>query len=688
MKKYLSLVWIIMSAMVIGCRKDTVKPYPLLLTLPVSNIDTDGATFSGEAKALGEEAILEHGFFFYLRPPSSLLLIPDEGARISLGTLDRTGVFSTRVEAGLPSGARFYIRAYMKTATSYIYGEERVFVSKGSKSIENLTIYPKAVVPGDTIWVTGQNLTNFGNENYELTWGIFDLEILSVRKDSISAIVPGLVSENDPIVLKSAVTATITLKSPKILTPVLLSVDPDQIGDGDTITIKGKNFSPAKKWNDIRLLGSQKQPNILSNTKDQLVIVIDNWAEWNRSESGILITNSVNFSNFLPITVKAPEIFDFSPKEGIYGDTITLTGRNLPVSTNPFQPVDVRWGSFEPFPIVSNTSKIMKFLVSDFLIGDKLRDSKPVRILDPWGNVSSNESFTYVQRDWNIFSSLPRVSSASSTAFAIDGHLYYAPEKDFYPLYEFDFLNKSWKEKPFSLPSDFTSTSVIRGCLPVGNELFVIFQHQRYQSNITLDCKMYNVSSNTWKNAGTVVLNQDAGEHLEDHELVFFHVQHKIYWCLPGTANTNLVLNLENGEVSSIKDHTLSFPAMDHDIYPIAAVSGNSFGYILFDTQTGRQLLQYSPQTDTWNRVGKPNSNLNLVHQSRSSFELNGKIYFISTSGYEVIEYNPNSNSIHVTALPNPPSIAVLSYTAPVLPFEGKVFMLKGESLFQWFPRQ
>lgn len=108
--------------------KDPTRDYPRVSTDQVTNINTNGATFSGTFLQAGNSEIIDHGFVFSPGSTPSIHL----GEKISLGTSTGSGSFTATANSGMKSGETYYVSAYAQNKDNIFYAEPIEFVSKGS----------------------------------------------------------------------------------------------------------------------------------------------------------------------------------------------------------------------------------------------------------------------------------------------------------------------------------------------------------------------------------------------------------------------------------------------------------------------------------------------------------------------------------------------------------------------------
>src|SRR5262249_9653022 len=114
-----------------GC-EDTAEPaqqkYPVIQTNSVTNVDGNGATFSGEMLKAGTDETVEYGFVWSSghKPTIADFKLSLEG--------DIRSAFSARITFDLAAEKEYTVRAFAITGNHTVYGNEEFFTSHGSTS--------------------------------------------------------------------------------------------------------------------------------------------------------------------------------------------------------------------------------------------------------------------------------------------------------------------------------------------------------------------------------------------------------------------------------------------------------------------------------------------------------------------------------------------------------------------------
>jgi len=182
---------------------------PNVITLPVSNITSNGALAGGNVLSDGGDEITERGVCWNT---SGNPTIDD------FKTIDGTGIgeFTSNI-TGLTFATRYYVRAYATNSVGTSYGNELNFIA-----IPSVPAFPGA--EGSGMWSLGGR----AGEVYEVT---------NLNNSGPGSIVDALSQGNRTIVFR--VSGTIELQG-VILRPRSFTTIAGQTAPGDGITIKGR----------------------------------------------------------------------------------------------------------------------------------------------------------------------------------------------------------------------------------------------------------------------------------------------------------------------------------------------------------------------------------------------------------------------------------------------------------------
>jgi len=114
------------------------------------------------------------------------------------------------------------------------------------------------------------------------------------------------------------------------LPAVLSSVTPSEAVCGDTVVIKGQNFSFTPGNNRVLFDGTQGR--VLSSGPEEITAVVP-LAEEVTGRLSVAVSGLIS-ANTLAFTVKPPVLTSFSPASGTFNDLLTLSGNNFITDTS------------------------------------------------------------------------------------------------------------------------------------------------------------------------------------------------------------------------------------------------------------------------------------------------------------------------------------------------------------------
>lgn len=120
---------ILLVLLILGCNDDEpiIRDFPIIKTLPPTDIDESGATFHGELVRKGKTEITSYGFVWRLDDPGI-----NEMHKVVLGKNLSDDLFEARVDHSLIKGLTYQVRAFVDVLNQTIYGEIVFVESQGS----------------------------------------------------------------------------------------------------------------------------------------------------------------------------------------------------------------------------------------------------------------------------------------------------------------------------------------------------------------------------------------------------------------------------------------------------------------------------------------------------------------------------------------------------------------------------
>jgi hypothetical protein len=123
---------IIFLVLILSCNKDevTVRDYPRLKTLAVSNISENGANFNAEIIFRGTFVITSFGFVWSETVNPRI----EKADKVVYTENINSQKFSSEISTALQKNVGYYVRAFITTKEYTVYGQNVRFLSKGCQS--------------------------------------------------------------------------------------------------------------------------------------------------------------------------------------------------------------------------------------------------------------------------------------------------------------------------------------------------------------------------------------------------------------------------------------------------------------------------------------------------------------------------------------------------------------------------
>ncbi len=674
--------YLLVIAVTLSCRDTIERPFPKLVTLPVSEVNADGATFSAQVD--GEiKDMADHGFVWYVNSRQPFTGEPGDAGKFSLGSNLQGRTFSVRVTSGLAPQKNYYVRAYLKSGEYWQYGDEIPFRSEGSKSNLSFKASPSQVVPGDTVSISGEIVALYNTSQFKVTWAFTELPLLAKVGNELKILVPKDESLGSTIVIQTPAGVSDPIPAPALVEPEIKRVSPNAIGEGDTILIEGKNFSPISDWNEV-FFNYQSGIQIVSATRNQIKAVSFSVTGWDMV--AILVKNGTFESEEFIVAAKKAEIISFSPASGSTGDTIILKGRYLPGMGDQFSG-RIQFGENFLFGARREDHTKLILTVFDYNIGKALSYTDRITITNGFSTLlaSSSEKFSYVQKDWKIVTDLPSATDAPN-GFIWNGNLFYFSGTTLGAGYTWSENTTAFNPLNLNLPQGLRNKR-LRASTYIGNRLFLLTAGTLNDQTITFDAWLYDPSNSTWEKLPDFTIKNERFTDNEENETALFTIDNKVYACFAGNENLNRVFDMDTQSWTPFKSLQSLFGGNAEIIFPESATTLNGIGYLLFWTNMGRYLASYQPESDTWSLVSKVTDE-GYFYQ-RSAFVFRNQVSFLSSEqgDFKLIQFDPSSGQLKTLWLASPPSDIGFQPGGQVFMLNDKLYLAQGEHLYQWFPR-
>lgn len=254
-----------------SCRQeDYVRNYPQVLSINLISNTEAGITVEGTMSETHRDEVIDHGFIWsrdlkdLVLPPQNDLdvLTPYNSYAVHLGKAE-DNVFSADIQSQLVKDYKYFVRAFLKTNETTIYGEYITFVSLGSMGATIASVSPMTILPGDVVTITGER---FGTDPTQVsvwlnlqTRNFPHFAIRTIKDKEITAVAPKAFFESVRIVLQKngdAAPAYSEIVHGKVPTLTSISAttlcDPLQVNGTDllfpgiptSVKVNGKTVTP------------------------------------------------------------------------------------------------------------------------------------------------------------------------------------------------------------------------------------------------------------------------------------------------------------------------------------------------------------------------------------------------------------------------------------------------------------
>lgn len=333
--KYIALIIIITLTMLLLYRCEEVKPqpreYPRLKTQDVSEISEAGATFNAELYSTGTELITQHGFVW----KTSEVMDINVDNKILLGPIEGTGPFKAVIKSTLFPETKYYVKPFAITSDFVVYGPSVAFSSLGSSAPTIFNFKPDSAAWMDTLTINGKNFSWMESLN-KVKLNDIECTTFASTDTTLSVFINTSVKD-----IKSKISvnlagnvASYNSKDFTLILPRISGISPIWAAWEDTIIVTGthlQNSIPATTGTISGFLCT-----IIKQKEDSVILTVPN-EPFTLSNPVKLKINALTFTSPINLNLSEPIISDNLPKEGTWGNTITLTGKfNTLISRNTF----------------------------------------------------------------------------------------------------------------------------------------------------------------------------------------------------------------------------------------------------------------------------------------------------------------------------------------------------------------
>jgi N-acetylneuraminic acid mutarotase len=293
--------------------------HPKVETYSPEEITEQRAVLNGEILYTGSEAITDHGFVYADLPRPSI----ENAETVSLGATDKAGKYQVPASRNMRKDNRYYVKAYAKTKSYLVYGNEISFISKGGSIMAIKRFFPAEGVAGDTVYLIGEGFSTVPAQSI-VTFNGATAIVAKATPDTLTVTVPKEVKAGEnKITLSSGTNFFSFEKKLNVKEFTFHRFSPSRLTFGDTLRLEGEDFSPNKEYIQVSLLGANAE--IISNTRELIKVKIPD------TLSSIISPVRLTIAGISKVREEAlelipPEIHSFSPATVTKDTRITVKG--------------------------------------------------------------------------------------------------------------------------------------------------------------------------------------------------------------------------------------------------------------------------------------------------------------------------------------------------------------------------
>ncbi len=478
-----------------------------------------------------------------------------------------------------------------------------------------ISITPLIVKACDTITIKGRNLT-FEDKPVQVFDNLRNLAVIKATRESIVCILQSIPKNDISFTLSngrfSASSQGIDLTE---LRPEVISVSPLIYKPKDIVTVDVKNFPYCDNSMYASFNAGSQRLQILSKTKNQIVIQLPEGCSGYFNIVFTLPANSyLNIQEFNTpmISPKPPEIYSIEPSHGSFGDEIVIKGNGLKGSG----------ASILDTVSTSNTEIRGKLNQSAMVKDNGFTDVT----IDNCGQLVMENAFTYDPVEILDFN--PKVITSRSQQITITGKNFSpAPYKNTVTIGSYTTNLSSGDNRTLVVPA----SALMPDILQTVNESVSITIKNNVGKQVTSPTLLQINCEASWARVKDFPF---AGIYLG----ISFSLAGKGY---VGANNGNF---WQYDPISDVWVQKASYPG-HLDSYRVSTVA-NGKGYVGLGMNYNNEWYEYDPNTNAWTRrKDYPGA----FAGAGFAFEIGGKVYSGGGSGskinYEFWEYSPATDS-------------------------------------------
>ncbi len=376
-----------------SCNDEDKDVDPSVKTVAVTATSASTVLARGNIEEIGSYNVVDYGFEYSTDGTTQ---------KISLGNKPNKGTFESEISAS----SSYYnyginVKAYLINDKGTVYGEN---IQTTFPTLAITSIAPLAGKAGDRITIMGTNFSTKTQDN-KVSFNETIANVVEASSSKLVVEVPNNINNSSYYYYGVRVTVKVGNQSIVAteyfkLTPTVTDFSPKSGTVGTLVTLNGNNFSGAS----FSILVGGISVSTAGVTNNNVTFYIPSGVKQEKLKIDFVF-NGITTSLPGEFSLLAPEITNYSPKTGIGGSLITVTGNNFTGSSSGYygyESVKIKLGTVE-CPIQSYTPTEIKFTVpKELAIG-----YHTLSVITPVFTVTSPDQFTL---------SSPKINSLSPTS--------------------------------------------------------------------------------------------------------------------------------------------------------------------------------------------------------------------------------------------------------------------------------
>ena len=611
--------------LLVSCKEqDLNRDYPVVMTSPVSGITSEGATFTAEFSNSGSSKISGHGFVWNTGH-ATLSLGDDRCHSVELG-VPGSSRFQHNERSSLVKDAVYYVRGYVKTNGTVVYGTMVSFKSNGSTGPTFTDFSPKSGNQGDLITIVGNN---FGDEINKVT--------ITFAADGNEIKVPPINVSNTSI---------------KVPFPATMYARTSQI----SIRVSGVDASAVAPF----ILNTPEIESLASTTLSACDSLAIHWIDHGFTVTAVEL-DGVGFPFALSGSLVKIKVKDATPSLSIK----ILSGSFYDIKSFTISPVGKQIISSFPSSIKSGDTLKIKFNFNTnchsfransmgfdltevgrtgnevwYVPGQVIPSPVQISIFIDNTFLAQSSSMTIQYPGWTRKQDFPGPKRSGAVGFSINGKGYLALGEDSGglkdDLWEYDPTIDQWTQKA-QFPGAArlgASAFVVNGKAYVGTG-----QTHDYGSAFK-DFWQYDPVANAWTQKG----DYPGGPRYEG--CATFSIGTKGYMGAGQYSTISNVKSTDFWEYEPSNDSWTSKAPIQETHATLSCFSMNSNGYCFVAYSNTAARLHYDPVANTWDFNASYQPSMGLPYYYPFAFQ--NEVYFISANGQnsnKVFRVDPVTNT-------------------------------------------